>query len=227
MILIQALCMQAPEGFCERIGVAEEKETATAWVLSRRETRMLNALIRAEKEKGGIDIHSRPQLICLDNQTGFVQVGQEVPVITKVETEEKDGTTITKTTTEKRARRFDTPRHSARFRRTVRQSCSAPRLQHTDRAPSARESGESSSTAPAFNSQKMNIAVSLPDGGTAVFRGGTRHRRWQEAARSSLGAHAANREGPTGRGTPCRRAESARLGSSASATEIPSHGAAG
>ena len=79
-----------------------------------------------EKAKGGIDIHSRPQLTCLDNQTGFVQVGQEVPVITKVESEENDGATITKTTTEKRhvgSIIRVTPRFAER-----RQSCSTPQF---------------------------------------------------------------------------------------------------
>ncbi|HEY8504678.1 MAG TPA: secretin N-terminal domain-containing protein, partial [Gemmataceae bacterium] len=41
-----------------------------------------NLLIRALKSQGRIDILSRPQIHVLDNQTGFIQVGQSFPIVT-------------------------------------------------------------------------------------------------------------------------------------------------
>jgi type II secretion system protein D len=46
----------------------------------------LNVLIRALKTQGRIDILSRPQIQTLDNQTGFITVGQSFPYITGANT---------------------------------------------------------------------------------------------------------------------------------------------
>ena len=48
MILIEAICMDVPAGFCEESGLEEK---ATAWTLSPREARMFNALIRARRRR--------------------------------------------------------------------------------------------------------------------------------------------------------------------------------
>jgi Flp pilus assembly secretin CpaC len=171
MIMIQALCIQAPAGLCERVGVAEEKETATAWMLTRREARMLTALIRAEKEKGSLEIDSRPQLTCSDSQTAFVQVGQEVPVPvnTRAETKEKDGTPISQTTIETRA-------VGSTIRVTPRGLPDGTilldaEIQHTVLGPAV-DLGNGT-TAPSFNSQKLVIRALVTDGGAALFRCGT------------------------------------------------------
>jgi type II secretion system protein D len=41
-----------------------------------------NLLIRALKTQGRIDVLSRPQITVLDNQNAFINVGQEIPIIT-------------------------------------------------------------------------------------------------------------------------------------------------
>ena len=41
-----------------------------------------NLLIRALKTQGKLDVLSRPQIMTLDNQTAFIQVGQNVPYVT-------------------------------------------------------------------------------------------------------------------------------------------------
>ena len=109
--------MQATEGFCERIGVAEEKDKNPAWVLSRRETRMLNALIRAEKEKEGLEVLSALSSCAATIKPPPFRSARmcQCHVSTRVETKEKDGTTITKTTMETRHHRFDNPRNTAWF----------------------------------------------------------------------------------------------------------------
>ncbi len=94
-ILITATCVQVPSGFCKECGLSEEDgPSAGGWVLTPREARMFQALIRGAMEaKKEIDILSRPQIQVIENQTGFVQVGQEVPYTT-VEPEKKDGKII-------------------------------------------------------------------------------------------------------------------------------------
>jgi hypothetical protein len=170
MFVIQALCLQAPDGFCEQIGVAEERDTNSAWVLSRREARMLNALIRAEKEKGGLEVLSRPQLLCANNQSGHVQIGQDVPIITKVESQEKDGTTITKTTTDRRPVGTGlrvTPRGMPDGTVLLRVG-----MQLTELASQPGNLGDGTTT-PAFNIQSVTTTVVLEESGTAMIRGGT------------------------------------------------------
>ena len=41
-----------------------------------------NLLIRALKTQGRIDIMSRPQIMTLDNQTAYINVGREIPIVT-------------------------------------------------------------------------------------------------------------------------------------------------
>jgi type II secretion system protein D len=41
-----------------------------------------NLLIRALKTQGRIDIMSRPQIMTLDNQTAYINVGSEIPIVT-------------------------------------------------------------------------------------------------------------------------------------------------
>jgi type II secretion system protein D len=44
----------------------------------------INVLVRALKSQGKLDVLSRPQIVCLDNQLGFIQIGQNVPLVTGV-----------------------------------------------------------------------------------------------------------------------------------------------
>jgi type II secretory pathway component GspD/PulD (secretin) len=78
-VMVQATVVEVPRGFCGRAGLEGD---ANAWTLSPREVAMFNALLRAAKEKGGIEFLARPQLQVNDGQTGFVQVGQDLPVVT-------------------------------------------------------------------------------------------------------------------------------------------------
>ena len=78
-VMVQATVMQVPRGFAAEAGL---EGGAGAWTLSPREAKMLTGLIRAAKERGELDVLSRPQIQVADNQTGFVQVGQNFPVPT-------------------------------------------------------------------------------------------------------------------------------------------------
>ncbi|HEX4614050.1 MAG TPA: hypothetical protein VH092_38060, partial [Urbifossiella sp.] len=75
-ILIEGLCCRVSAGFVERSGLADES-AGWLWELSRRETRMLVALFRSEPKW---QVTTRPQFLVADGQTGFAQIGQEVPV---------------------------------------------------------------------------------------------------------------------------------------------------
>jgi type II secretory pathway component GspD/PulD (secretin) len=69
----QMAVMRVPAGFAEDAGLGEGNETK--WVLTPREARMLAAAVRREKERGQLEVLSRPTLTVADNQTGFVQTG--------------------------------------------------------------------------------------------------------------------------------------------------------
>ncbi|QJW97074.1 sigma-70 family RNA polymerase sigma factor [Frigoriglobus tundricola] len=75
-VLIDAMCVHVPRGFCRRSGLTEE-ESSNTWFLSQREVRMFSALLRAEPGK---EVVCRPQLHVAEGQTGSVHVGQSVPV---------------------------------------------------------------------------------------------------------------------------------------------------
>jgi type II secretory pathway component GspD/PulD (secretin) len=59
--------------------------------LTKRETTMLTCLLRSEAEK---EVLSRPQVLALDGQTAFIQIGQPVELVTGLEAAFKDGTTV-------------------------------------------------------------------------------------------------------------------------------------
>ncbi|MBM3979844.1 MAG: tetratricopeptide repeat protein [Planctomycetes bacterium] len=80
-VLMQVTVIQVPRSFIATSGLnAGGAADATTWTLSAREVVMFNGLLREAKEKGRCDILSRPQIQLCDGQTGFVQVGQQVPV---------------------------------------------------------------------------------------------------------------------------------------------------
>ena len=169
MIAIQALCLQAPEGFCERIGLVDEASrpqpglTPEGWILSRRESRMLTALIRAEKEKGGVEILSRPQIITSDKQAAFVQTGHEVPVPVNVS---KNGAVAVGAV---EARQVG---HILRVTPQVLPNGTillVAEMQHTSVAPQLVELGNGVNS-PVFNIQTVKTNSLVPDGGSAVVQ---------------------------------------------------------
>jgi type II secretory pathway component GspD/PulD (secretin) len=81
-ILVQTLILKAPAGFAEDIGLGDRTKDESAWCLTPREVRMFGATLRTSKEKGQIEILSRPNLTVMDNQTGYVQVGDKANSIT-------------------------------------------------------------------------------------------------------------------------------------------------
>jgi hypothetical protein len=90
MVMVQAVCVQVPAGFCQRVGLTNEPGQGDAgrWVLTARETRMFDALLRAE---AGKQVITRPRLMVTEHETGRVHVGQEVAVATALEATSKDG----------------------------------------------------------------------------------------------------------------------------------------
>src|SRR5262249_28239794 len=76
---LNVLVLKLPRGFAEGCGLIAEPGTACA--LSAREFQMFAALLRHAKERGELDVLSRPQLQVCDNQTACVQVGQVLPIV--------------------------------------------------------------------------------------------------------------------------------------------------
>jgi hypothetical protein len=165
MILVQAICMDVPGDFCEESGLEDDQR---AWSLSPREARLFNALIRALKEKGTIDIIAQPQLVLQDNQTGFAQVGQNFPYVSSAEVKGKDGKIIEKAkiayqplgVTLKVAPRFSADGKSILLR---------VETQTAEVSPKTVDLGNGV-TSPVFSTQSASATVTISDTGTAVIR---------------------------------------------------------
>ena len=69
-VQMSMLVLEVPADFAKDVGLGEGDQ----WVLTPREVTMLSLAIRREKQTGGIDVLSRPQLTLTDNQTGFFEV---------------------------------------------------------------------------------------------------------------------------------------------------------
>jgi hypothetical protein len=74
-ILAEIMFVEVTTGFTEKIGLKEKDKAEEVWVLTTRETQLLNATLRYAKGSDFLSCLSRPQLMVADNQTGFVEVG--------------------------------------------------------------------------------------------------------------------------------------------------------
>ncbi|AWM36714.1 Bacterial type II and III secretion system protein [Gemmata obscuriglobus] len=77
--VVQAMIVDVPDGFLAKCGLTTERGTSGC-VLTPREAERLNDFLRAAKEKGECEVLSRPLVQVADNQTGYVQIGQNYPV---------------------------------------------------------------------------------------------------------------------------------------------------
>lgn len=169
VILIQAMCMDVPAGFCEEVGL---EENLGAWSLSSREARMFNALIHAQKEKGAIDIISHPQLVVQDNQSGFCQVGRNFPFAVHEEVKGKDGKAVKISKIEYQPVGVTlkaTPRISADGKFILLRVDTVS----SDVSPIPVVLNGEGMTAPAFNICSHSATILLPDAGTAVIHADT------------------------------------------------------
>src|SRR5262249_30888284 len=142
------------------------------WTLSPREARMFNALIRAQKEKGAIDIISHPQLVVQDNQTGFCQVGQNFPYTVQEEVKGKDGKAV-------KIAKIEYQPVGVTLKATPRISDDGKSIllrvetTNTDVSPTLVVLNGEGVTAPAFNICTHSATIALPDTGTAVIHADT------------------------------------------------------
>lgn len=163
-VQIQALVMQVPAGFLADIGFTDDAPGNPVMTLTPRELNILNAQIRQAKSRVAVDILSRPQLCVADNQTGFVQVGQNFPYVTASHT---DGTGVA---TQKIAHEHVgltlrvTPRINPDGKVLLR---AEPSLTSVTPAVSL----GNGTYAPAFNTQSMKATVLTTDGQTVVIGG--------------------------------------------------------
>ncbi|VTR95925.1 type ii and iii secretion system protein : : Secretin [Gemmata massiliana] len=83
-VLIQATCVRVPVGFCDQIGLVNERTQGVicdAHVLTQRETRMFTSLLRAES---GCEVTSRSQMQVKNGKTGSASVHQKLDVVTEI-----------------------------------------------------------------------------------------------------------------------------------------------
>jgi len=167
-ILIEAMCIDVPAGFCKESGLEEEQ---IAWSLSPREARMFNALIRAAKEKGALEVITRPQMMVYDTQTAFAQVGQNVPYVASQEVKVKNGQPEVL-----RVISHQEVGVKLKVAPTISADGKSIRLlvdtQSTEVSPTPVDLGNGL-TAPGFDSQSLSMTTVIPDTGTAVIRAET------------------------------------------------------
>jgi RNA polymerase sigma factor (sigma-70 family) len=182
-LVIDAMCAQVSAGFCESIGLTKE-DGSFAWCLTPRERRMFTALLRAEKQQGGLDVLTRPQIATEDGRTACVQVGTQAEVVTGIEREKKNGKTVYVAKLSKvdlgvsfRA----TPKIGASGQIQLRIEAESTELVGAGTplavpvAPAGETAGgESADTVRVgrlgTNKQSLQTTVVVPDGGTAVLR---------------------------------------------------------
>ncbi|MBP3956206.1 sigma-70 family RNA polymerase sigma factor [Gemmata sp. G18] len=85
-VLIQAVCVRVPTGFCDRVGLINESAQGAGYdvhALTPRETRMFTALLRAEPNR---EVLTRPQMLIADKKTGSCQINQNLDMVTEVRT---------------------------------------------------------------------------------------------------------------------------------------------
>ncbi|MBN9122670.1 MAG: hypothetical protein J0I06_26575 [Planctomycetes bacterium] len=81
-VVLSVLVLKVSDGFVAECGLdVGAAPGATSWTLSPREARMLTAIVRGAKARGECEVLSRPTLQVGDNQTGFVQIGQNPPLV--------------------------------------------------------------------------------------------------------------------------------------------------
>jgi RNA polymerase sigma factor (sigma-70 family) len=167
MILIEAIFMDVPAGFCEESGLEE-------WggVLSPRETRMFNAIIRAAKEKGTLEVITRPRMKVRDNQTGFAQVGENFAYLAAPAVKGKEGKVI-----EEAKIAYQELGVILKATPTINADGKSLDLRveatSSDVSPTPVDLGNGRSS-PAFNFNSESINTVVPDSGSLVF--GTRNK---------------------------------------------------
>lgn len=166
-VLVQALVLEVADGFLETCGLTADPAKHTL-VLTPREVQALNEGLRVAKEKGGVDVLSRPQLQVADNQTGFVQVGQQYPVVTAGGKMDFKQLGLTMRVTPRVA-----PDDKSVLLRAEAQhaSVSTPvTLTRTALFPGTALPLMTFTAAPVFNTQELKTAANVPLGHTLVTR---------------------------------------------------------
>jgi hypothetical protein len=187
IVMVQALCVQVPAGFCEQAGLSTAPGHAGCgpWVLTPRESKMFGALLRATPNK---DIVTRPTMVIADQETGCVQVGQQVPVVSATETVTKNGETLTITKMEMRPVGVTlqvTPKVGddgqavllrVQGQISTLESTMAPMpIQQAGGEADGQDNGvRAVAYAPAFNVQQFQTTVEVSEGWTAVICTGTK-----------------------------------------------------
>lgn len=82
-VVIPTTMVQVPAGFLRECGLARPGAADAVWTLTEREAALFAVALRHHPK---VTVLSRPQVQVADGQTGHVQVGQDVPVVNRVDT---------------------------------------------------------------------------------------------------------------------------------------------
>jgi len=157
---IQGLILEVPADWLADIGL--KTEAGKPLVLTEREVAMFTAAIRRQKEKGDLDILSRPQMLVADNQTGFAQMGSNYPYVSRTDAAGKETIEYQPLGVSLRV----IPRVNADGTLLLKVE-----HQHSTVSPTPINLGNGVK-APAFNVQSLQTTAKLHDGQTLVVCGG-------------------------------------------------------
>ena len=166
-VFIQATCVRVPTGFCDRVGLINERAQGAALdvhALTPRETRMFTALLRAEPNR---EVLARPHMLIADKKTGSSQISQNLNMVTEV-----------RATTEGQNKIYTakTVPVEVGFKMQVTPTITTSgfvKLEIETRYTDLQNGNVTVGgvPAPVLNDQSVKSSAIIPDGGTIVLRG--------------------------------------------------------
>jgi type II secretory pathway component GspD/PulD (secretin) len=185
-VMIDVMCVQVPAGFSEESGLtANEAKLKTPNLmtsLNPREVKLLEALLRATPGK---HILARPNMVVLDGQTGFFEMGgpvENVPVLVASNT---NGKTDFTTQTIRVISSYVTLRVTPRISKETGKIALEVNRQITQVNDDKGRDVQTPAAQPSFSVDTIRTPIELPSGGTVVL-GNTIESSRDKASKSEL-----------------------------------------
>ncbi|MBA4067243.1 MAG: hypothetical protein C0501_26755 [Isosphaera sp.] len=159
-VVVEALIVEAPATFLDDTGLTADVK-GNVLTLTPRERKVFDAQLRKAKGRDEVEILARPQIQVADNQTGFVQVGQDLPFLNQGDAKAAEPVQYRPVGVTLRVTPRVTPDGKVLMR--VEPTVSSVSPNQIDLGNGV--------LAPVFNSQTMQATVLAADGETAVVRG--------------------------------------------------------
>lgn len=165
-VVIEGVCVRLPLEFCVELGLGVAAGLSSkSNILSRRETKMLNTLLRLKPE---YQVLTRPQICVADEQTGYFEAGTYTPYVSSSVAGTDGGKNVETTS------HFPSPAYklqvTAKICKDSHDICLGVEIKTTQTGkvvlnPRAEKSIES----PVFQIETVTGNVNVPDGGSVLF----------------------------------------------------------